>query len=649
MQQARGLFGLTFFGTLAFFFLGIIPSNPAAAEVYVHYTPVTIAWDHDTPEMVHHYNVYVSVDDAPFELAGQPSDLQYTLQVEDRKRYVVQVDAEDASGNRSTLSDPLTAVIYLNGSADDTDGDGMNDDWEVSFLFNPFDPSDGDEDFDGDGLSNAEEFLAGTVPTNPDTDQDGIQDGAEAQAGLDPLDPMDNAPVADAGEDQDLDPTVVTLDGSGSFDPNGDPLAYEWSQLDGAGVELSNPTVSTPNFLGKAWGLYRFELQVSDGTVTSVPDEVSVTIRNVAPTADAGPDQVVDAGTQVMLDGSGSRDPNGDTLSCSWSQAEGPAVALEDDLACTSTLVPTSSGVHVFELIVSDGQLSSTADQAQVVVNAVNQVPTANAGEDQLVLVNDAVTLDGSGSTDPDGDPLTYAWQQAEGPATVSLEGASSEAATFTPPETGTYRFELVVSDGETSSAPDAVTVTVENENRVPVAMVAQMDGPVTVGDWVILDGQASYDPDGDTLGYLWTQAAGAQVSLDDPAAQVTGFYAVTEGVLKFQLMVEDGELTSAPAFVEVTVDGGNQVPVADAGSDLRGRVGQQYCLDGSGSYDPDPGDTITYLWSQTGGPLLTLYGHDTPAPCFVPSVRGKYTFILIVSDGKLQSAPDTVTVRVRK
>jgi len=649
MRQPRDLFRLTFLGTLAFFFLGYIPSNPAQSEEYVHYTPVTIAWDHANPETVHHYNVYVSVDNAPFELEGQPSELQYTVQAEDRKRYVVQVDAEDATGNRSTLSEPLTAVVYLNGSAEDTDGDGMSDAWEVSFLLNPFDPSDGDDDLDGDGLSNSEEFLAGTLPTNPDTDQDGLQDGAETQAGLDPLNPMDNLPVADAGEDLDLDPTVVTLDGSGSYDPNGDPLAYEWSQLEGTDVELSDPGVATPGFLGKARGLYRFELQVSDGTMESVPDDVSVTIRNVAPTADAGSDQVVDGGTRVVLDGSGSQDPNEDVLTCAWSQTEGPLVAIDDYRACTTSFVPTSSGVHVFQLIVSDGELSSPPDLVRVVVNAVNQVPTANAGEDQAVLVNDPVILNGSGSTDPDGDPLTYAWQQTEGPATVTLEGASSVTATFVPSQTGTYRFELVVSDGENASAPDDLTVTVENENRVPVAVVGDVDSPVTVGDWVILDGQASYDPDGDTLVYLWTQTAGAQMSLDDPAAEVTGFYAVTEGVMGFRLVVEDGVLASAPAFVEVTVDGANQVPIADAGSDPRGCVGEQFCLDGSGSYDPDPGDTLTYTWSQTGGPLVTLDGHDTPAPCFIPSDRGKYEFILIVSDGQVQSAPATATARVRK
>jgi hypothetical protein len=189
----------------------------------------------------------------------------------------------------------------------------------------------------------------------------------------------------------------------------------------------------------------------------------------------------------------------------------------------------------------------------------------------------------------------------------------------------------------------------VENENSAPVAIAAQVAGPVTVGDRVILDGRASYDPDGDTLSYLWTQTAGAQASIDDPAAGLTGFYAVTEGVLKFQLVLHDGELSSAPAFVEVTVDGANQVPVANAGTDLRGVVGKQVCLDGSMSFDPDPGDTLTYIWSQTEGPLVTLYGADTASPCFAPATKGGYTFGLIVSDGKVRSAQDSVAVRVRK
>ncbi len=650
MRHTPGSFRLTFLGTTAFLLLlGIIPSRPAEAEVYVHDTPLTIAWDHPAPETVDHYNVYVSVDGAPFETLAKAYTLSCQLQAEDGKKYVIQADAEDAAGRRSPLSEPLALVVYLNGSELDRDGDGMQDDWEVSFGLNPFDPGDGNEDYDNDGLLNREEFFLSTNPTNPDTDGDGMQDGAEVQAGLDPINPLDNAPVADAGEDQEVDPTVVTLDGSGSFDPNGDPLTYAWRQVEGTSVELSDDSLPTPGFLGKKWGHYRFELQVNDGRTASAPDEVSVTVHNVAPTADAGQDQVVDAGTQVVLDGGGSQDPNGDPLSFFWRQTEGPTATLDAPLSRTASFVPELSGVYQFELVVSDGELSSLADDVRVVVNAINRVPTADAGEDQLALVNEPVSLDGRGSSDPEGAPLSYSWRQAEGPVTVTLQGACSVEATFTPPQAGTYRFELVVSDQENTSPPDDVTVTVENENRVPVASIGDVNGPVTVGDWVILDGQGSHDPDGDALGYLWTQTAGAKVSLDDTTSPVIGFYAVTEGVLTFQLVVDDGELSSAPVFVEVTVNGMNQVPVAEAGADLRSSVGEEVCLDGTGSYDPDPGDTLTYSWSQSAGQAITLDNPGTPTPCFRPTSPGKYKFVLIVSDGSAQSAADEVSILVKK
>ena len=62
----------------------------------------------------------------------------------------------------------------------------------------------------------------------------------------------------------------------------------------------------------------------------------------------------------------------------------------------------------------------------RVVVNDLNRVPTADAGEDQTVLVESTVSLDGSGSTDPEEDPLDYLWSQVEGPEAVVLEGAST-------------------------------------------------------------------------------------------------------------------------------------------------------------------------------------------------------------------------------
>tara|TARA_Y100000310_G_scaffold342527_1_gene446174 strand:- start:19546 stop:20688 length:1143 start_codon:yes stop_codon:yes gene_type:complete len=93
------------------------------------------------------------------------------------------------------------------------------------------------------------------------------------------------------------------------------------------------------------------------------------------------------------------------------------------------------------------------------VVGGGNQAPTANAGPDQNVDTGTLVTLDGTGSSDPDTDPLTYSWTQTAGTA-VTLSDNTAAQPTFTPPSDGTYTFELVVNDGTVNSTADAVTIT---------------------------------------------------------------------------------------------------------------------------------------------------------------------------------------------
>lgn len=88
-----------------------------------------------------------------------------------------------------------------------------------------------------------------------------------------------------------------------------------------------------------------------------------------------------------------------------------------------------------------------------------NDPPTADAGADQTVEVGTEVTLDGSGSSDPDGDALTYRWTQTNRP-TVTLSDTRGVIPTFTPTEAGTCVFSLVVSDGKANSEVDEVTVT---------------------------------------------------------------------------------------------------------------------------------------------------------------------------------------------
>ncbi len=88
-----------------------------------------------------------------------------------------------------------------------------------------------------------------------------------------------------------------------------------------------------------------------------------------------------------------------------------------------------------------------------------NSAPTADAGEDLTGAVDAAVALDGTGSSDPDGDTLLFQWSSVDGPA-VTFDDAFSAQPTFTPTEAGTYTFSLRVFDGE-FEAFDEVVVTV--------------------------------------------------------------------------------------------------------------------------------------------------------------------------------------------
>ncbi len=93
-----------------------------------------------------------------------------------------------------------------------------------------------------------------------------------------------------------------------------------------------------------------------------------------------------------------------------------------------------------------------------------NHPPVANAGADQSVSAGTAATLDGTGSSDPDGNPLTFRWTQTAGPA-ITLNAASSATPTFTAPAVSTdtaLTFQLLVNDGTTDSMPAQVTITVK-------------------------------------------------------------------------------------------------------------------------------------------------------------------------------------------
>jgi hypothetical protein len=132
---------------------------------------------------------------------------------------------------------------------------------------------------------------------------------------------------------------------------------------------------------------------------------------NLAPVANAGPDQSVTEGDLVTLDGTASRDPEGVPLTYAWSQTAGPAVTLSGAPTTTPhfvapNLVNPPSGTPVpialtFRLTVSDGTLTSAADEVTILVKSNNLPPIAHAIAPAMANEGILVTLDGSGSSDP--------------------------------------------------------------------------------------------------------------------------------------------------------------------------------------------------------------------------------------------------------
>jgi hypothetical protein len=183
----------------------------------------------------------------------------------------------------------------------------------------------------------------------------------------------------------------------------------------------------------------------------------STSTCTVPPTASAGADQRVNPGATVNLTGSGT-DSDGTIASYQWTQKSGTTVVLSGASTTNASFTaPGTGGTLTFLLTVTDNAGVTGTDSVNVVVNAP---PTANAGANQIVVPNAAVTLSGSGS-DSDGSVASYAWVQTAGTA-VTLTGASTATASFTAPGTnGTLTFQLTVTDNEGVSSADTIRIAV--------------------------------------------------------------------------------------------------------------------------------------------------------------------------------------------
>jgi hypothetical protein len=353
---------------------------------------------------------------------------------------------------------------------------------------------------------------------------------------------------------------------------------------------------------------------------------------NTPPTANAGAGQSVFKKATVTLEGSASSDADGDSLTYAWSQASGPAVTLTNPSNVNPTFTaPSTTSTLVFSLVVNDGHGNSSAP-ASVTITVQDRAPTAMAGSNTSVIPGTAYTLDGSGSSDPDGDTITYAWTQTAG-TPVTLDTSVVGKATFTgPTQPGVLQFSLVVNDGELSSQPSTVMITVTAE-PVPVA-TAGADQTVPKRSNTVLQGSGT-DSNQQPLTYLWQQVAGVPVTIQNATSATASFTApATTGDLKFSLTVNDGINNSMPSTLTVHVIDLAPVVYSVALSPSSPRRNDPISV-AVNAGDPD-GDSITlsYVWSRNGTVVAGVTGAAYPLGNQVKN--DTISVVVTASDGTL-------------
>jgi hypothetical protein len=222
------------------------------------------------------------------------------------------------------------------------------------------------------------------------------------------------------------------------------------------------------------------------------------------------------------------------------------------------------------------------------------------------------------------------------------------------------FSFTLLAPAGNLAAGYHEYALSDLPPNTAPTVAPSASPSPATSAGTVTL-ASGAVDADGDPMTYAWTQTAGPTVALSSATASSPSFTAPTLAIgaaplsLTFSVVATDtAPAASAAGVVSVTINPPPNTPplAVAAGSPNPAEAGAVVTLDGSGSSDAD-GQAITYLWSQTGGPAVTLSSASATQPTFTaPAWRidgqNAYTFQLVVNDGFANSIASSITINVQ-
>ena len=455
------------------------------------------------------------------------------------------------------------------------------------------------------------------------------------------------APVVNAGPDQSVTLPVnrVTLTGTASDDglPAGSALKVQWLSTSGpAAVAFSTPTGLSTTATFNAAGTYVLTLRATDGDLTTdkaLTVVVSPETISKPPVAHVGGPYRGETGNAIAFDGRSSSDPLGELLSYDWAFGDGGTATGPTPSHIYTT--PSVGGPYSVNLRVStaSGRSASDTTTAEITAPATGggAPPIANPGGPYAGIVGQIVSVDGSRSSDPGGQVLSYRWDFGDG---ATGTGPTPGHVYSAPGPANGFLVTLTVDNGRGGVATQSTTARVSvppPTNRPPVA---QPGGPYGAqsGAALSFDGSASSDPDGDPFTLTWTFGDGGTATGPRPSHA----YA-TPGTFIVALTAIDAKgarNTATTAATIVAAPPTNRPPIALPGGPYRGDAGAAVAFDGRGSRDPD-NDPLTYAWDFGDG---TQGLGPTPTHVYV---AGAFTATLAVTDGRGGSNQATVSVGI--
>ena len=432
------------------------------------------------------------------------------------------------------------------------------------------------------------------------------------------------APVAPVNEN-----STVTLDGSGSSDPDGnaDIVSYLWD-LDNDGQYDDASGITTP-FTQDLPGNYTVGLKVIDSVGHESTASQVVTFNDVAPTANAGGNQSGNEGTGVALHGTGNNSAGDAITGYAWDldnngtfETPGQDVSFNPDLP----------GNYTVNLRVTDDDGQTAVNSANITIN--NVAPTANAGGNQSGNEGTGVSLHGSGTTAPGDAIISYAWD-LDNNGTFETSG---QDVSFNPDLPASYTVKLQVTDDDGETAIDSAVITIND-----ITPTANAGGNQTgnEGTGVSLHGSGTTAPGDAIVAYAWDLDNNGSF---ETSGQDVSFNPDLPGSYTVNLRVTDDDGETAVNSASITIN--DITPTANAGPNQTTTTNTQVNFSGSGT--TAPGDAITtYAWdfNYDGTNFNTAATGANTSHTY--STAGNYTVALRVTDDDGESAISTCTVTV--